>query len=238
MGKKFAVNEKFFVNWNPKMAYVLGFIYADGSIHISARGRYTTITSTDKEIIYKIKRWLRSDHTVNILESVWPKGKLRFFIRIGNKNLYKSLEEKGLFPNKSLSVKIPRIPTNYFKDFVRGYFDGDGCVYLERSKGKKQDLILKKLTVIFTSGSEMFLKELLKKLKKILDLKQNKIYNSRRSFQLRFNTTDSICLFNFLYKSRRKELFFIRKFKIFVKYFKLRPQRINKDIKFILKNMA
>lgn len=204
------------------MAYILGFIYADGSIYPSMRGKYLSITSTDKDIIFKIKRWLNSEHKITITKPTWKNGKDRYILRIGNKNLYSDLQKHGLYPNKSLTIRLPEISNRFFKDFLRGYFDGDGCVNLYLTKGKTQPLIIRKLSVIFTSGSKSFLEDTLCKIKLQIDLKQNKVYNSHRSFQLRFATYDSMKLFEFMYKNTNKELFLSRKYKIFQKYLKLK----------------
>jgi hypothetical protein len=61
MGIKYFVNEKFFSSWGKNMAYVLGYIYADGNLEYSPkiRGRYLRISSTDKNTIIKIKKPLR-----------------------------------------------------------------------------------------------------------------------------------------------------------------------------------
>ena len=53
MGIKYRVNENFFEKWSPLMAYVLGYIYADGNLDDSPymRGKYIKITSTDLDSI-------------------------------------------------------------------------------------------------------------------------------------------------------------------------------------------
>lgn len=228
MGIKYKVNESFFNIWSPTMAYVLGFIYADGNIHPSARGKYLVITSTDKKIIYKIKKWLNSEHKITTSRSAWPNSRIQYIIKVGNKFIYNALLKLGVYPNKSLTLRMPIIPQKYLKDFVRGYFDGDGCVFLERKKGIKQSLIIKKLSIIFTSGSEKFLEDLLKLLRKNLILIQNKIYISHRSFQLRFNTRDTLKIFDFMYKHTAKKLYFKRKFNIFKQYLYLKNGAVAK----------
>lgn len=235
MGSQYSTNEGFFNKWNSEMAYVLGYIYADGTIYSSSRGKYLAITSIDESTLVKIKNWLSDNHNITSLVPNWPGGKTRFKLRIGNRHLYNSLMKLGLYPSKSLTIRMPLIPKKFLHDFIRGYFDGDGCVHIYRSKGIKQKIILRKLTVIFTSGSRKFLRDLLDTLRSNLIIKQDKVYTSQRSYQLRFATADSINLFRFLYKGIPKQLFLNRKFDIFDEYFGLRPQRIDKSIESILR---
>ena len=234
MGIKYSVNEKFFASWNPTMAYVLGFMYADGCIYRSSRGHYIVATSTDEEIIINLKKWLDAEHSIIKTESSLPNRKIRFTLRVGNKMLYNDLLKLGVYPNKSLTLRMPEIPTPFLHDFIRGLFDGDGCVSLFRSKGIGQGIILRRLSIIFTSGSLDFVDDLLGILRKNLSLRQEKIYRSHRSFQIRFNTSDSVILFKFIYKSVSPDEFFLRKFNIFREYFALRPQRVDKEIGMIL----
>src|SRR3989344_7065492 len=221
------------------MAYVLGYWYADGSMYPSVRGSYITVTSVDQDTIYKIKKWLGSHHIIRMRKPTWPNGKNSFALRIGNKSLYKSLVGLGLYPDKSLTVKLPVVPDKYFDHFVRGYFDGDGCVSLYRTKGIKQDIIIKKLSIIFTSGSSDFLVSLCKILEEKLNLDQGKVYLGQRCFQLRYSTEDTVKLFKFIYGNclRKERLYLDRKFRIFEEYFKLRPSRIDVEIGLILNNM-
>lgn len=240
MGIKYSVDENFFERWNPKMAYVLGFIYADGNILYDkfSRGSYLSVTSTDKDVIFKIKKWLNSDHSVQQKDGSGygsKNGKKAYLLRIGNVNLYNSLVKLGLRPNKSLTARMPEVPGKYVKDFVRGYFDGDGCVYIYKSRGRQQEIILRKLSVIFTSGSKQFLEDLLKILKQKLNLRQYIVYSSHNSFQLRLATHDSVEMFKFLYYKTADDLFFTRKFRIFCEYFSLRPQRVDNYIESILR---
>ena len=234
VGIKYKVNEKFFDKWNPEMAYLLGYWYADGSIYPSVRGSYLSATSVVKEIIYNVKKWLKSKHIIREEKPIWPNGKTKYSLRIGNKSLYKALIKLGLYPNKSLTVKFPYIPNRFLSHFIRGYFDGDGCVFLEMANGITRSRIIRRLSVIFTSGSQEFLKELCKTLGSKLKLKQTRVYKSHRSYQLRYFTSDSVKLFKFMYEDCRKNAYLKRKLNYFGKYFKLRPQRLDTEIEDIL----
>lgn len=230
MGIKYSVNEKFFRRWSPAMAYLLGYIYADGNLlHDKwSRGKYVSVTSIDKELIVLTKELLNSEHKISI-EICEGNRKDRFTLRIGNADLYNSLIELGLYPNKSLTISMPDVPKKFFKDFVRGYFDGDGCVHIYKSKGKVQKIILRKLCIIFSSGSKKFLAGLLILLRRELSLRQNKIYKGQRCWQLRFATVDSVELFKFMYAGN-KGPFLSRKLNVFREYFELRPKRIDKRV--------
>ena len=111
MGIKYAVDSGFFSELDSLRAYVLGFFYADGSMYVSQRGSYITLTSTDKPIILKIKKWMASKHSIRIAKPIWKNGKILYVLRIGNKELYNSLLKIGLYPSKSLSIGMPEIPS-------------------------------------------------------------------------------------------------------------------------------
>ncbi|MBI2631100.1 hypothetical protein HYW73_02710 [Candidatus Nomurabacteria bacterium] len=235
MGIKYKVNEAFFEKWSSDMAYVLGYIYADGSLDDSPymRGKYIQIASTDEDSIQRIKYWLKSEHKINKKKSNFTGGKICFMLRIGSHKIYNDLFKLGLYPNKSLTVNFPKIPQKYLGHFMRGYFDGDGCVHFARSKGKTGKLIIKRVRIIFTSGSKIFL-DRMNEILKIIKINDGKIYPSKRSYQAIYNTKDSIRMFKLMYKNASVNSFFMRKFKIFNNYFELQPKVIDKTIRKII----
>jgi hypothetical protein len=238
MGIKYSVNEHFFETWSPTMAYALGFIYADGTLidDHSSRGKYVSVTSTDEDVIIKLKAWLNSGHSVVVDDSPYLSGKKRFTLRIGNVYLYKSLLNLGLYPNKSLTVAMPKIPANFLKDFVRGYFDGDGCVHLSLKIGSKGQQIIGKLEVIFTSGSGLFLDQLRAAVHGSFNVRlvNLNLHSNGRTFQTRYSTTDSIKLFTSMYSGEIGNAFFGRKLSVFLRYLTLNPRRVDKSIEKIL----
>ena len=145
MGIKYQVNEDFFDTWTHEMAYVLGYWYADGSLEDASyiRGKYIRVSSVEKYSIKKIRHWMGSKHSIVGSKSTWPNGKTRYLLRIGSHKLYDALVKLGLYPNKSLTIQFPVLPKKYAHDFIRGYLDGDGCVYLQKSRGVKKKNIVK-----------------------------------------------------------------------------------------------
>lgn len=219
MGVRYSINEKFFDAWSPEMAYVLGFIYADGHL-INApymRGKYVCITNTDKDRLELFQRALRSQHVL-VERERGGNNKKTYILRIGNSKLFDSLSKYGLTPRKSLTISFPKIPRTFLPFFILGYFDGDGCVYAENLASGRP----RRLKTIFTSGSRNFLEELDAILRKRAGIKGGGIYqhgSTRNAFQIRYTARDSIRLYQYLYTEKSLPLALSRKYDIFRKYF-------------------
>lgn len=121
------------------MAYILGLIYSDGAIEdvrSSSRTCYFTISSNNKTLLVKVRKALSSNHTIYFKKPRMVKftgGKFylcrkTYILRVGNKKMFDDLVDLGLTPRKSLKLVFPQISHRYFGFFLRGYFDGDGCV--------------------------------------------------------------------------------------------------------------
>ena len=168
------LNEDFFKVWSQKMAYVLGFMYADGSLlntNKSSRTYYLMFANNDLDLLTKIRMVLKSDHKIYIKPPHVIDYKNRrylcktgYVLRIGNKVMCEDLVALGMPHKKSNIMVIPNIPKAYFSFFVRGYFDGDGCVSCSLGKGHNTH----RLRVLFTSGSEIFLSQLSQIISKLI----------------------------------------------------------------------
>ena len=229
------------------MAYVLGFLYADGNItnSIPSRAQYIHFYSVDKHILESIRTVLSSNHTIQIIPASMRtfangvyKSKQAFKLRIGSREMYQDLINLGVVPNKSKIIAFPHIPKQYLGSFIRGNFDGDGCVFLQKAKGITKPMIIKKLSAIFTSGSCHFLEGLARVLKNNLSISHDRIYNGTRSFQLRYSTKDSIKIFKFIYENCSLGLYLERKSNIFNEYFQMAPQKIDLEVTKILSNLS
>ncbi len=217
------------------MAYVLGYIYADGTL-INCdyiRAKYIQIVSIDRDSLERVRSAMNSEHNITKHKSTYINGKEIYKFKIGSKEIYNDLIHYGLYPNKSLTIKFPIIPIKYLDHFIRGYFDGDGCVHFAKALSYTGRTIVKRIRVIFTSGSKIFLEKMNSELE-THGIKNGKIYKSKRSFQLVLNNKDSIQLFKFMYKNASNNRFFMRKFEIFNGYFLARPIHIDKTIRKIL----
>ena len=179
------------------MAYILGYVYADGSLEDASylRGKYLRLTSGDRTIIEAIKKALGSKHKIVKLLPTTKNGKDRYFLRIGDHIIYNDLISLGVTTKKSLNMQFPKcVPLKFMNDFIRGYFDGDGTFFLE----KRQNGVIP--LVVFTSGSKSFLGVLSGILATQCNLGETKkVYNSHRSYQLRYSARKAKEILKFIF---------------------------------------
>lgn len=127
-------------------AYWSGFLFADGCVSdksASGLSLKLKLAAQDKEHLIKFKNFLkdiRDDETSVRPETAKKDGKeyLQYYYLTYNKHLINSLIKMGCVPRKSLILKFPDeslfANRNLIYDFIRGYVDGDGCIYNERGR--------------------------------------------------------------------------------------------------------
>ena len=213
------INKNFFKKWTPGMAYVLGFIFADGNIvHTKRNTWFWSIQITDKEILEKIKKVINSAHIISERKRI--NGYKQFYrLQVGSKDMCNDLFSLGLTERKSKTMLLPKIPKKYFSDFLRGYFDGDGGVWFGL-RNKKQNKKTYTITTYFTSGSIGFLISLKDILAKN-GLLGGSLVKKERGFDLKYSVKDSLILYKIMYNSKYP-LFLKRKKEKFEKYIKMR----------------
>ncbi|HCB35498.1 MAG: hypothetical protein A2W52_02200 [Candidatus Taylorbacteria bacterium RIFCSPHIGHO2_02_49_25] len=211
------LNHNFFKEWTPEMAYVLGFFAADGTMIKNNRGaHFIEFHITDRIVLSRIRDVLGSNHKISLRPKKKSTHRLGYRLQIGSKKMYADLSVLGFTPNKSKSVTFPAVPVSLVGDFVRGYFDGDGCVYFKLHKvgdRKKPRWIF---TTRFTSGCKQFLVDLLSVLRS-MKLQKGFITSKNGSYDLVFSHKDSVALCYLMYNNVSRNLFLPRKFRRFRK---------------------
>lgn len=135
--KKYHVNENFFkVIDTEEKAYILGFICADG--HVEYNNIQFEVAEKDADILYKIRKALNSTHPIKEIRKENPykeserKELVMEKMRINGIHLTKPLLNMGLGGKKTYTLNssiLKFVPKYLIRDFLRGYFDGDGNVF-------------------------------------------------------------------------------------------------------------
>lgn len=215
------VNETFFDKWSSEMAYVLGFFAADGNMITNKRGsKYITFYCTDKEILWKIRHLMKASQKIGFQKRdpiKYPNRLTCYRLQMGSLKLYNKLLKLGFTPNKSGSLKFPAVLNKFLKDFIRGYFDGDGFVSFSLFNRKNRPSVGKIVISGFVCGNEKFLINLKSKLEKSTCIKGGTLYFYDRAFRLSYSTANSAKLFDFMYNGVTSNVYLTRKKRAFEK---------------------
>ena len=173
------------------MAYILGFIFADGCL-VEHKNGYHGLDITSKDIghLRLIKKQLKAEHKIS-------KKERGYRIEIRNRDIYNDLIKLGLTPRKSKIIKFPQIPQRYSSPFIRGLFDGDGSVMVWQEPRWRHTW---QIRTSFTSGSQSFLQDLNKHLRSVAGLLRGKVSPVRRGYHLRYlSMPECLILYKFMY---------------------------------------
>ena len=112
-----------------EQAYWFGYIMADGYNHVSGRLLQFTQAEQDKEMVYKLRDFFGHGGICITDNSVHENLQNLYMLSIYSRELSNNLTSLGCHNKKSLDMVFPKISDYLFWPFVRGYFDGDGCIY-------------------------------------------------------------------------------------------------------------
>jgi hypothetical protein len=131
---------------NEEKAYWFGFLFADGYINYKKNSITLCLSNKDFNILENFKLFLKTEKEIR------KNNKFSSKVVIENKKIANDLKINGLLQAKTHILKFPKIKKNLIRHFIRGYFDGDGCV----TYGKK----LNKNCSISITSTLNFLKEI------------------------------------------------------------------------------
>lgn len=178
--------------WTPELTYAVGLLATDGCL--SPDGRHIDFTSADIQLIETLKFCLGIKTRI-----CWKRGgftgRLCPRIQFGDVSLYRWLTLIGLTPKKSLTLGVLEVPDEYFFDFLRGSFDGDGSSHAYWDTRWHNSV---SLYIAFTSGSYAHLSWIRETLKRLLRV-EGPIQPNSRVYALKFAKTASRRIYAAMY---------------------------------------
>lgn len=136
--RTYTINPYYFDNIDTdEKAYWLGFLAADGCVTKDypeqRRGPYLKIALSLKDEKHIVK-FLKSINANNEIKRV--RSNNTSIVNINCRHMVNSLEKHGIVNKKTLTYSFPRIERKFVPHFIRGYFDGDGCIsYSKQTSG-------------------------------------------------------------------------------------------------------
>ncbi|MDD2689934.1 MAG: LAGLIDADG family homing endonuclease [Candidatus Omnitrophica bacterium] len=118
--------------WTPELAYIVGLITTDGSL--SKDKRHIDFTSNDLQLLKTFKKCLSLRNKISKKFSSHKSARKSYHLQFSDVKFYNWLLTIGLMPNKTYHLGKIKIPKLYFRDFLRGYLDGDGSIFTYTDK--------------------------------------------------------------------------------------------------------
>lgn len=209
------VNEDYFKYWSPNMAYILGFILADGCI---IKGSYTGYSDSlkfgvqlsDKDILEKIKKELMSKHKISVV-----KNAVHFCV--ASQELVNDLKKLGISYRKSLNECVPYVPLEYIRDFIRGIIDGDGGIGIDKKGYPTIGVCGGRQTLVFIRNHFLEKFQLYSKISRRTYSKECKNF----LYEIKYKSNTALKILSYIYNNERS-LYLNRKYELARKCLKLK----------------
>lgn len=152
-----------------KKAYHLGLLFADGHInkYENKNTIFISLKKQDSYLIEDFKREIEADNPIN--ERLFPKNptwETQRYFTVSSRKMKQDLIKYGCTPQKSLTAIFPKIDPEFIWHFIRGYFDGDGCIRAYRRSDCR--ILMKSIIICVSEYFGTSLKDLLSKEFKIV----------------------------------------------------------------------
>lgn len=182
--KKYKLNENYFKIIDTKdKAYFLGLLYADGSMNKKYNELRLALQKKDVEILEVFNNYLETNKPLRLIKKRNLKHSDMYSINIENKILCEDAKKLGLVNNKTNLLEFPDktiLPEKLISHFVRGFFDGDGCVTVKKRILKNNNSYSETLFFSFTATYQMC-ESLQKIFNKNINLNINKIHKRHKN---------------------------------------------------------
>jgi len=218
--RKYGVKHSFFeVIDTEEKAYWLGFLFADGCVRKSKSGSQLVLklSTKDENHLKLFKTIIESEHKIirslnkTFSKKGTPSTSENSSIRINSSKLVDDLIKQGCGPRKTFIIDKPDIDEKLYKDFIRGYYDGDGNFFFNEKT--------KMSVVTIVCASENFRKFLIDVLSKIPNI--GKIHEDKQKYTIKIvNIVGIIEFLSYIYNDSKIEL--TRKKEYYERYRKYR----------------
>lgn len=181
------------LSWSPHFAYAIGLLAADGCL--SKDGRHIDFTSKDRSQAVLFKKCLGLPAKISVKYS--GSGNLAYCVQFSDVLFYHFLQSIGLSPAKSKTISRVLVPDEYFIDFLRGYFDGDGSSFSYYDSVFRNSY---RFYISFTSASPKFIAWLRAKINSALSVRGSVGHNRNNPYvQLRYSKQDAVVISKNMY---------------------------------------
>ena len=185
----------------PEKAYLVGLLTADGSIGVKG-GISLCLTESDRYLLDEINTKILNG-SGKIFISHKEDKKPRAVLSFNGVQLCKDLACFGIIPKKtySLTSLSSEIPNEFYSDYIRGLYDGDGvCCKCNNS-----------IRIGYCAYNKSFTENYRNYLCENLGMRKNKIFNTGNCWQCSWSAKSDLQKFYEYIYGKNPSLFLVRK---------------------------
>lgn len=194
---------------NRDKAYIMGLLHSDGCV---CKGtRQVRLKLTDIELVEAVNSKIYENRPLYISEANGRNKKAATMV-ITHDQIFKDVQKHGCGFNKSYSLEFPTtIPEHLMNDYFRGFFDGDGCVYINNGLSYKPITVSIIATNNWIQGAIKFLSNYNIRGKNYHDRRHDSRIGS-----LTISDVTSVRLFyEYIYKEINNQIYLERKYNVY-----------------------
>ena len=175
---------------NSEKAYWLGFIVADGYLNDNKNMLRIKLGNKDKHHLEKFIKFLNGNQDMLKSEIHNTTGNTEWYVSTYAPQIHDALNRLGVEQRKSGKEHIPCLEYKFYRDFIRGLWDGDG-------------FIRESLDGIGLVGSYECLSFVQQLFQKELNIKPLKIYSHYGTYKIEYRSTKKSIpkIINYLYQN-------------------------------------
>ena len=186
-----------------EIAYVIGFITADGCINIDHGKERLVIqlSRKDEHTLTTIKNILNVKNKIAIRKFKNKQHYTQVRLELIQSGLVDAFKKWNIIPNKSSTIVFPmHFPKEFIGSYLCGLFDGDGCISFTKNKSKN----ISSVKIRFFTGSEQYAVAL-KTVFESLDIMVNNIYTTPKGtcHSIEISNSDILKIYKLLYSNTK-----------------------------------
>lgn len=124
-------------------AYWLGMLYADGYVAEVEHRVFLKLKESDKSHVQAFADFCGNN--VSVIQECFTgynkEKRIAWKAQVMSKKIKMDLIDKGCIPRKTKALRFPNesiVPEQLIRHFIRGYFDGDGCISIDMYQVRKR----------------------------------------------------------------------------------------------------
>lgn len=154
-------------------AYFLGLVISDGWNDKRFNQIGISLIEEDSYILETLSKLFYENRPLRRIKSKKPREKTKCRLVVISKKICDTMSKHGASPAKTHTATYPsHVPEHLAPHFIRGVFDGDGCISISRRKTKNGIRVVASFSIV---GNIDLLKSIQKVIEKQCGIKPKKI---------------------------------------------------------------